>query len=466
MNAVLIGFIVYLVLLVVIGLLASRFMRTLNDFLLGGWRAGALVCAISERASGESAWFLLGLPGLAYASGFSAFWTVIGCAIGIFLSWNFIAQKLREKTGEYNALTIPDFLESASGDNTGWVRIVATVIILFFYTLYVSAQFIGAGKILNVSFGIPHLYGMIIGALIVIFYTLMGGFLAVAWTDVLQGLLMAFVSIFLPLIAIIKLGGFSAFISKISYKGADFLTITGGKTGSALIFGLALSGLGVGLGYLGQPHLLTRYMALRDSQLARHGMLIAMLWVLTAYWGAVFIGLSGAGFFPSIPDREKIMPLLAVKVFPAWFAGILISGAIAAMMSTADTQLLVATSAVSEDIYHKLLKKEVSQEKLVFISRIATVIMGVIAFILALTVKEKIFSFVLYAWSGLAASFAPPIILGLYGRLSKCGAVCGMLTGTAVTVVWHNVPVLKSAIYELIPAFILSFVVTYFLSKR
>ncbi len=461
MNPVLVGLLIYLVLVLIIGFVTYRFMGSLDDFLLGGRRLGAWVLAISERASGESAWFLLGLPGLAFATGMSAYWTVIGCGIGIFLSWTLIARRLRDATERYGALTIPDYLEERFQDRSHVLRIISTIIILVFYTVYVGAQFIGAGKVLNETFGMPQIYGMLIGAGIVMFYTLMGGFLAVVWTDLIQGLLMLVVSVVLPIVGIAAMGGFSAFVQGLGKAGASFLTITGGKAGQSLILGLVIGSLGIGLGYMGQPHLLVRYMAIRRTREVRQGVLVAMSWVLLAYWGAALIGLVGVSYLGpfGVADPEKIMPRLALILFPGILAGFVISGAIAAMMSTADSQLLVATSAVVEDIYRKLFHKDAEQRVLVRYSRLFTVLISVVAFLLAVMAKQLIFWLVLYAWAGLGASFGPPLLLSLWWKkTTKAGALAGLILGTLTVLVWYNVPVLKSLVYELVPAFFISLV--------
>ncbi len=461
MNSVAIGLVAYVLLMLVIGLLTYRRTRTLDDFLLGGRKLGAAVIAFSERASGESAWFILGLPGLAYATGMSVFWTVIGVALGIFVSWTVIARRLREATGRYNSLTIPDYLEARFQDRSRILRLLSTVIILLFYLIYLSAQIIGSGKILHATFNVDPSLGMVIGALVVMLYTMAGGFTAVALTDLVQGVIMLFSAVFLPLIALSHLG-----VGALSSLPSEFLSITSGKPLRDVFVGTVLGGLGVGLGYMGQPHLLTRYMAIRGAGEVRKGVLIAMLWVLLAYWGAPFIGILGrAHFGGGLSDPEKVMPLLAMEMLPPIVAGFVIAGAIAAMMSTADSQLLVATSAVVEDVYRKLLGRELSQKAFVSLSRWVTLAITLFALLIAFFAKNLIYWIVLYAWSGLGASFGPPIILSLLWRgCTKWGVLAGMLTGTLTTVVWYNTPVLKNAVYEMIPAFLLSLAVTWLVS--
>jgi Na+/proline symporter len=249
--------------------------------------------------------------------------------------------------------------------------------------------------------------------------------------------------------------------------GANFLFVTGGQTGHALVWGLIIGSLGIGLGYVGQPHLLVRFMAIRRARDLRQGTVIAMSWVVISFWGAVLVGIAGlAAFGPNgLVDAEHVMPQVATLFLPAGIAGVVISAAIAAMMSTADSQLLVATSALSEDIYHQLMNKEAPQGRLVAISRIGTVLIGVIAFILALGAEEKVYWFVLYAWAGLGAAFGPGVVLSLWWkRTTKWGMFAGMVVGSVVTVIWHNVPLLKNFVYELVPAFALAFVAVWVVS--
>jgi len=460
-DPILAGFIGYLLVVVIVGFTTFRFNKTLADFLLAGRRLGAWIVALSERASGESAWLLIGLPGLALASGFSAIWSAIGCGAGILTSWMLVARRLRVQTERLGALTLPDYFEARFGDTSHLLRIVSMAVIVFFLTFYVSAQFLAAGKVLNTTFGLAPLHGMLIGAAIIIFYTIMGGFLAVAWTDLVQGLLMAGAMILLPLAAWIELGGVSGVASKIGAIDQNLLLVTGGQTGRPLIMGLVVGSLGIGLGYVGQPHLLTRFMAIRHARDLRKGTLIAMSWVVVAFWGAVLVGIAGLAHFGlgGLEDTEHVMPQVASLFLPAGIAGVVISAAIAAMMSTADSQLLVATSALSEDIYHQLVNKEASQKRLVAISRVGTVAIGVIAFVLALRAEEKVYWFVLYAWAGLGAAFGPAMVMSLWWkRTTKWGVFAGMVVGSTVAVVWHNVAVLKDAVYELVPAFALALV--------
>jgi sodium/proline symporter len=456
------GLLLYLLIVLTVGFLTYRYMRSLDDFVLGGRRLGPWVTAISERASGESAWFLLGLPGAAYALGFTSFWSVIGIALGILFSWTFLAGPLRKATGRLGALTIPDFFEARFGDKTHFLRIVSTQIIIIFYTLYIAAQFVGAGKILNAIYGIDPRWGMVIGGCVVVFYTLMGGFLAVAWTDLFQGLLMATVAVAIPIIAIVRMGGPGRFVETMTAQGTDFVSMSGGKFGQALLFGTVIGGLSWGFGYLGQPHLLTRYMAIRNARETRKGRLIAMGWVLCAYWGAAFIGLTAVSILGSgLADPEQVMPLMTKALFPGWLAGLVISGAIAAMMSTADSQLLVSTSAFVQDVYARLVNRNAKPEYLVRLSRELTLLIASVSLFLAFFNEELIFSLVEYAWTGLGSSFGPPLLLALHWKkTTRWGVLSGMLGGYFSTILWKNAAGLNELLDLKLATFLISLLLT------
>lgn len=468
--SLLFGFGAYLIVLLICGVTASRLMKKLDDFLLAGRRLGPLSAAVSERASGESAWFLLGLPGAAYAVGFNEFWSVIGIALGIFTSWSLIAFHLRQQTEKLGALTIPDYFEMRFGDAPyalrRTLRVMSMLIIILFYTGYVAAQFVGGGKILNATFGIDPGWGIVIGAVVVMGYTMLGGFLAVVWTDVVQGIMMAGVAVLLPIIGFIKLGGPGGFVDGLAPMGRDFLSMNAGKTGGAFVFGVMLGGLSWGFGYLGQPHLLSRYMAIKKAVDVRRGTLIAMSWTLIAYWGAPLIGLVAVGVLGTgVSDPETVMPLLARELMPGWLAGLMIAGAVAAMMSTADSQLIVVTSALVEDVYVKLFKPNTSAARLVMLSRLATVLASAVALVLAFSSSELIFDMVAYAWSGLGSSFGPPLLLSLRWRKTTAwGVLAGMLSGTISNIIWKNVSVLSEGLDLKLATFLISFMFTVIIS--
>lgn len=466
MDMISIIFILYLFFLIFVGIWTFKLNKTQEDYLLAGRRLGPWVTAFSERASGESAWLILALPGAAIAVGLGQVWTVIGITVGIIASWFLIAEKLRIETEKYHALTIPEYLHRRYEDNSNIIRLFSALIIAFFFAFYVSAQFHASGKVLKTLFDIDAVTGISIGAAVIILYTLMGGFFAVAWTDLLQGILMIGTLIILPIAGFIELQSSQVTIAQsLAQAGPTHSSFTMGKDGFA---GLAviLGGLSWGLGYVGQPHLLIRFMAIKNPSDIKKARTIAILWALPGITGAFLIGLValsyfGPEYFTQI-DVEQAMPLLAQDLLPAIVAGLFISGAVAAMMSTADSQLLVSTSAVTEDFIHQYLGKKMSNKKLVTLSRITIVILGFFAYAIAIMSEiqgKNIFGIVSYAWSGLGSAFGPALVLTLWWKkTTRNGIIAGLLTGFFTTVIWANVDVLQSAVTERLVSFVLAFI--------
>jgi sodium/proline symporter len=471
MNFALLGFIFYLVVILVVGFITYHINKSHKDFFLAGRKLSPWVVAFSERASGESAWLLLGLPGAAYASGLLEFWTALGCVSGIIFYWFFVARALREETERAGAITVPTFLASRYRKGQPLIRLLATFIIIFFFIFYLSAQFNGAGKILNVTFGLNQTTGMIIGAAVIIFYTMMGGFFAVAWTDVVQGILMIGTLVVLPLVGLVELmetsQGSHPLAGLAAAEGHSLTSFTGGRTGWAAA-ALIVSGLSWALGYMGQPHLLTRFMSINKAEKIRVSRRIAIAWVIPAFTGAVVIGLVGAGLYEQgmFDDIEKVMPHLANELLPAWLAGIFVSGAIAAMMSTADSQLLVISSSIIEDFFHQTLGRDVGDASLLKASRAITILVGLIAFAIALTSDKLIFSMVSYAWAGLGSSFGPLILLMLtWKKVTRQGVVAGLVTGFASTVIWSEITVLDAVISVRFVSWVMAFLAVWITSR-
>lgn len=452
-------FILYLVCLFILGIVTVRFTKTLEDFVLGGRKLGSWIIALSEKASDFSAWLLIGLPGQAFKMGFGAVWAAIGCFIGSLFNWLVIATPLRKLSEKYNALTLPDYFESKFEDKTHILRIISFILIILFFTFYISAQIVGGGKVLASAFGIPHVYGMLIGIGIITFYTMLGGFFAVAITDFVQALLMVTALIIIPIAGIIHLGGFGGFTQQaISTKSFAFSLSGGEKEFMAMFLGVIIGGLAIGLGYPGQPHILARYMAIKSSKEIKKATIISMTWTFFSLTGAVMMGIVGIPILAGkLQDPEHITSMLAKTLLHPWIAGIIISAAVSAIMSTADSQLLVVTSSFVEDIYKKMINPQESQKKLVLYSRILTFIIGLFAFVLALKAQRLVYWLVLYAWGGLAASFGPAVIMSIiWKKTNKWGIFAGMLTGSITIIIWYNIPFLKNLIYELVPGFFLS----------
>lgn len=502
MDLVLLSFIAYLVLVVVVGLLTYGLNRTGEDYLLAGRRLPTWVATFSERASGESAWLLLGFPGMVFVAGLPQLWPAVGCVLGIGLSWWVVAGPLRRETERLGVLTLPEYFVRRFGATGHGIRIVATAIVVFFFACYLSAQLNGAGKVLYQTFGIEHKLGMVIGTAIIIAYTVVGGFFAVAWTDLVQGIIMLGTLIVLPLVAWAEVNASGADVGAaldrmaLIKPGAD--SLVGGLGGWAAI-GLVVGGLSWGLGYLGQPHVIIRYMSIKSVEAVKTGRVIAFVWAAIGFGGAFCVGLLGAALidpkhvvdldklaaafpdlaarwadvdFASLPvetvrklhdlgiiDAERLLPFMATGLLPAMLAGVFISGAVAAMMSTADSQLLVTTSAVAEDLLHRGLRPGLDHRKMVRISRITALVVGVAAFVLALTSQKLIYDMVSYAWAGLGASFGPAIVFSLYWRRTTgAGVIAGMLTGSIVTILWSEISINGTALNDVVTVRLVSFV--------
>jgi sodium/proline symporter len=451
MDSPLVGLIVYLILIASVAVWTWGMNKTKEEFILGGRKLGAWVIAFSERTAAESSWLLLGLSGALYAVGMLEIWTVIGCVSGIVFYWFVVARKLRVISETYGAITLPEYFFQFCGPYGQAVRVISMLIIAFFFSFYVSAQFLGAGKVLEVTFGLDTSIGMPLAALIVVLYTMMGGFTAVCFTDVVQAVLMIITLVVLPIFGLILISTKGLDIGAAMAATGNTASLTGGKVGWAGAAAI-IGGLSWGFGYMGQPHLVTKFMAINSPDAIKTGRNVALVWTVLAYVGAALIGVVGItlihyqvvpseGLVGKEADPERILPVLASFLFPAWMAGILIAGAVAAMMSTADSQLLIATSTIVEDFYSRALGKKISQKALVAMSRIVTILVGLAAFGLALLSDDLIYDVVSLAWAGLGSSFGPALVLSLHWkRMNGVGVVASMLVGAIVTIVWKWSP--------------------------
>lgn len=462
------SFIVYTVGIISIGIYSTKLRkRTEEDFILANRELGPWISALSASASAESGWVMLGLVGEAYLFGMSALWIVPGIAAGYLFNWFVIAERLRKSTSESGAVTLPQFIGHRFGVNSTALRVIPVVIITAAMLGYVAAQMNAAGKAFDAVFSLPYWLGVLVGALVILTYTITGGFRAICWTDVIQASFMMIALIVMPIITFFKLGGYSDFVSLASTADPNLLTFSGGKLGFALL-GFVVGLLGIGLGYPGQPHILSRFMAVKDSESVRRGGMIAIVWMVLVYLGAIFFGVFARVYFGTLADPEQALPLAIGEFLPPVLGGFVIAAIVSAICSTADSQLIVVSSTISRDVLPFLSKGKNAGsrfERTQRLDRLVLLILGVLSVIFALSENRVIFEFVLYAWSALGASFGPVVILGLlWKRTTKAGAVAGMLTGSIVTVVWKNVPVLKAALYELVPAFVLAFGAVYIVS--
>lgn len=464
---VLAAFIGYLLLLVGIGIYASRFSSEgISEFFIGGRKMNRVVIALSAVVSGRSAWLLLGVTGLVYARGASGLWAVVGYTLvelGLFLTY---ARRLRVFTEEHDCITVPDFFAERFNDKNGSLRILLIITFLLFMVGYVSAQFVAGGKAFSSSFGIEPNTGILLSAIIILLYTVLGGFLAVSLTDVFQAAFMILALIVVPVLAIQDLGGWSAMVDRLNLQDAAL------ADPMALGFGAFIGFVGIGLGSPGNPHILSRYMAIDDEKQLVFAAGVGTFWNVVMGAGAVLIGLAGRAYFPeveSLPnaDTENLYPLLASQHLHPTLFGVVVASIFAAIMSTADSQLLVAASSVVRDLYEKILKKgeEIPQKKLVMYSRLVVLLLVVVALVFGWFAEDLVYWLVLFAWAGLGASLGPTSILALYWeKTTKEGVMAGIITGTLVTMIWYFIPVLKDNLYELVPAFLASLFVTWAVS--
>lgn len=458
-------FIIYAGVMLWIGYSASHATHSPAGFFLANRSLKAWVTAISSTASSESAWAVLGTVGLTYKEGLSALWFFPGCILGYALNWIFLAERLRKYSHEKGSLTIPDYLTSSLKDHSDLLRIVSVTIIFACMMAYIGAQFTAIGKTFDAIYGIPHLISIPVGGALIIIYTTMGGFRAVALTDLVQGILMVLGLVVLSLTALVELGGFSAMIQKVSEASPTALTWMGGKP-VAIFFGSMVGLLGIGLGYPGQPHVITRYMAAKDTKTIKQGMWIALGWGTLIYSSAILLGICGQALFPGLGDPEHLFPIASGKLLPPLFHAVVLTGVLGAIMSTASSQVIVATSAVAHDLYSKIMHKSHSDKQIIYVSRLTVLLIGLGAMTVALAETQVIFWFVLFAWSGLGASFGPVILFTLYSdNVTREGAVAGMLTGFFTTIIWKMTGLSDSIIYELVPAFLLSAIAVWGVSR-
>ncbi len=461
------AFLGYLLILVVIGAYATRFSSTgVSAFFVGGRSMSRLVVALSAVVSGRSSWLLLGVTGLAYVQGASALWATVGYTVAEFVLFLTFAPRLRRFSEVYDCITVPDFFAARFGDENGRLRMTLALVILVFMVSYVAAQFAGGGKAIGASFGLSTSAGVLLTAAIVLLYTMTGGFLAVALTDTLQAFFMILALTFLPIVAISAAGGWGPVQAELTTFDPTFLDP------SALAFGAFLGLVGIGLGSAGNPHIVVRYMSIDDPSNLRFAAMVGTFWNVVMGAGAVLIGLVGRVYFPTVDmlpgaDPENLYPVLAQQHLSPVLFGFVVASIFAAIMSTADSQLLVAASAVVRDFYQRVWHKtgDVAEKRLVFLSRAVVAGIVVVALVLGVLAEQLVFWLVLFAWAGLGAALGPTSLLAVYWRrTTRAGVFAGLITGTAVTVVWYLTPALKDRLYELIPAFGLALLATVLVS--
>jgi len=454
-------FVVYLIAVLGIGVVAWRRTNNLRDYILGGRSLGKWVTALSAQASDMSGWLLLGLPGYAYLAGLDSVWLLSGLLVGTYLNWKFVAERLRQATQRYgDALTLPDYLETRFGDRSHILRLVSAIFILVFFTFYTSSGLVAGGKLFEAVFGLPYIWAVTAGGATVVVYTFFGGFLAVSWTDFLQGSLMFLALLAVTVAGLAASGGFSGLGASLEAINPNLLNPMLTLSGEPLGWITILSLLGWGLGYAGQPHILARFMAIRKPHEIGAARLIAMGWVSVALVAATLVGLIGIGLVQQPlqgADSEKVFMVLARLLFHPMLAGICLAGILAAIMSTADSQLLVASSAVSEDFYKGLWRPSAGQRELLWVGRLAVAAIALVAFFLARDPHSKVLELVAYAWAGFGAAFAPAIVLSLYwDGMTRNGALAGIIGGGLTVIVWKQLSGGIFDLYEIVPGVVVS----------
>lgn len=469
-TALTISFILYNLFIIGFGLYSARQKKnTSDDFVLANRELGPWASSLSASASSESGWVMLGLVGEAVAVGAGAFWIIPGIACGYLFNWFVIAEKLRISTANTNAVTIPQYIVQRFGKDSAFLKLLPSIIIILAMLGYVAAQMNAAGKAFDAVFHLPYWLGVLIGAFIILTYTLYGGFRAVCWTDIIQAGFMFVALIVMPFVILSSIGGYESFLEKVNSIDTNLLSITSGKSSAALL-GFVIGSLGIGLGYPGQPHVLSRFMAVKNKATINRAGLIAIIWMVLVYVGAIFFGMFARVYFGStLVDAEQALPMAVNALLPPIIGGFVIAAIVSAICSTADSQLIVVSTIISRDIlpFFKKIKNYIESDfnKTVLMDKIVLVILAVLSVLFALSENRVIFSFVLYAWSVLGAAFGPLIILGLlWKKTNRSGAIAGMLTGTIVTIVWRETAALKAIVYELVPAFILAFIAVWIVS--
>lgn len=456
---------IYMVAMLLIGWYAYRKTSNLTDYMLGGRSLGPAVTALSAGAADMSGWLLMGLPGGIYVSGLADAWIAIGLTIGAYLNWFFVAPRLRTYTQVANdSITIPGYLENRFKDSTKLLRIISGIVILVFFTFYVSSGMVAGAVFFKSSFGVNYHTGLLIVSGVVVAYTLFGGFLAVSYTDFIQGIMMLVALLLVPAMALSQTGGFSGTFDTIREIDPTMLDFFKGTTTLGIISAMAW-----GLGYFGQPHIIVRFMAISSVKETKSARRIGIGWMIFSLLGTIFTALIGIAFFHQNPqytldNPEAIFLTLGQIVFHPLFAGFLLAAVLAAIMSTISSQLIVTSSALTEDLYKVLFRKNATDKEYVFFGRMAVLAVAIIAAVLAFEQNDTILGLVAYAWAGFGAAFGPIIILSLFWKkMTKWGALVGMIAGAVTVIIWKNAG-LGDTLYEIVPGFAINLILAVIVS--
>jgi len=456
----------YFIILFAVGYFSYRRHISATDFIIGNRSLNYWLTALAAHASDMSSWLFMGYPAVVFGKGLISAWSAIGLIVFMFLNWQLIAPKIRVATEQFNSLTFSSYFESRFADTSGVIRIFTAIMLFIFYTIYISSGLVGLGLLIETLFGINYYIGTLIGILIVVPYVFTGGYVTLAWIDLFQGFFLMAVIIFVPFYILPSIGGFHGIANAIHAKDLtlsffpDFST----KTLLEIIFMVA----GWGLGYFGQPHIVTKFMGIKNVSEISKSKLIGMSWMVLSLSAATLVGLVGIAFFiEGIHDPEQVFIEMVRDTFPAFLIGFILCAVIAATINAMSSQVLVLTSSLTEDFYKRLLRKNASSRELLLVSRFGVILVALIAFGIAYGKVSTIYSLVLYAWSGLGSSFGPLLLLSLYSKkINKFGAWAGILSGGIIAALWPLVDhIFPIQIPSMIPGFVTSFLLILIVSR-
>lgn len=456
----LLAIVIYMIVMLGIGWYSFKRTDSLTDYMLGGRSLGPAVTALSAGAADMSGWLLMGLPGAIYASGLVEGWIAIGLTLGAYLNWLFVAPRLRVYTQvSNNSITIPSYLDNRLRDKTKLLRIASGLIILVFFTFYVSSGMVAGGVFFESSFGYSYHVGLLIVAFVVVAYTLFGGFLAVSYTDFIQGLVMFLALLIVPIGGLFLTGGLGETIASIKAVDVNLLSFTATATTAGVISSLAW-----GLGYFGQPHIIVRFMAITSVKETKQARRIGIGWMILSLFGAIATALVGIAYFQqqgaTLNKPETVFIVLGQVIFHPFIAGVMLAAILAAIMSTISSQLIVTSSALVEDIYKTLFNKTASDRHYVFLGRMAVLIVSLFAIWGAWNQDNTILALVAFAWAGFGSAFGPIILLTLFWRkITNIGALLGMIFGAVVAYIWGQTDTLHNLLYEIVPGFVTCLIV-------
>lgn len=465
--SVFLAFIIYFGLLLTMGLVFHKKQTTSSDFIMGNRSLSFWLVALSAHASDMSAWLFMAFPMSIFVLGLSRIWIALGLLIGMYLNWQLVAPRLRSMTEEYNCYTLSSFFEKRFKDKSGAIRIISALVMVIFLTHYLSAGLIAMGNLFESLFGLDYFLGLSIAMLVVVSYTFVGGFTTVAWTDLFQGIFLLFMILIVPLIAYSKLDGWDQITAAAQKQGIS-LSLAPEANFDAFFTTFSLA-LGWGLGYFGMPHIITKFMGIRDVKEMHKSKWLGMSWQLITLAAAAFVGVVAIAYFPNGLEKPEMVFIEMVKdLFHPFIGGFILCAIIAANLSTMDSQILVCGSMMSEDLYVPLHRTPPSDRKILWFSKLSVVFISLVALLLSFNRSNTVLDTVLYSWSGLGSAFGPLILMSLYSTsVNRYGAISGIVVGTLISMVWPtlNPIVTKYEILPMIPAFILSGLSIYLISR-